>query len=260
MALLAKPEAADLIGKGLTSEVYVCGAGRVLKLYYPWSPRWRAEQEFANTRAVHRVGFPAPEPFELVEIDDRAGIIFERIEGPSLLKVFESKPWQLFRGAKQLAGLHAALHQHIAPPELPLQRDQMNRWITAATTLSEEQLRAARDAVDKLAGGDVVCHGDFHPENILMTARGPVIIDWGVATHGNPIADVARTAALFEWGELPVRLPWHLRVIIKFSRDILRRVYLRHYFKLRGGSVADIEPWRPIQIVGRSAWLNSRVN
>ncbi len=39
-------------------------------------------------------------------------------------------------------------------------------------------------------------HGDFHPNNILYTASGPVVIDWSFASSGDPLLDVARTLAL----------------------------------------------------------------
>ncbi|MDE6790423.1 MAG: aminoglycoside phosphotransferase family protein, partial [Clostridia bacterium] len=43
-----------------------------------------------------------------------------------------------------------------------------------------------------------LCHGDFHPSNIIITADGtPYIIDWAHATQGNASADVARTYLMF---------------------------------------------------------------
>ena len=43
-----------------------------------------------------------------------------------------------------------------------------------------------------------VCHGDFNPSNIIITADGtPYIIDWSHATQGNASADAARTYLLF---------------------------------------------------------------
>jgi aminoglycoside phosphotransferase (APT) family kinase protein len=29
-------------------------------------------------------------------------------------------------------------------------------------------------------------HGVFHPANVLFTAGGPIVIDWGRATRGDP--------------------------------------------------------------------------
>ena len=43
-----------------------------------------------------------------------------------------------------------------------------------------------------------ICHGDFHPSNVIITPEGkPYILDWSHATQGNASADVARTYLLF---------------------------------------------------------------
>ena len=44
-----------------------------------------------------------------------------------------------------------------------------------------------------------VCHGDFNPSNIIISAEDgkPYILDWSHATQGNASADVARTYLLF---------------------------------------------------------------
>ena len=41
--------------------------------------------------------------------------------------------------------------------------------------------------------GDKLCHGDFHPGNVLLTEKGAVVIDWMTASICNPWADMART-------------------------------------------------------------------
>jgi thiamine kinase-like enzyme len=38
--------------------------------------------------------------------------------------------------------------------------------------------------VRTLTPGTAPCHGDFHPENVLLTPRGPVVIDRDSATVG----------------------------------------------------------------------------
>ena len=50
--------------------------------------------------------------------------------------------------------------------------------------------------MERLAGlpdGDQLCHGDFRPDNLVLTASGPVVLDWMTATRGVPVADVVRT-------------------------------------------------------------------
>jgi hypothetical protein len=46
------------------------------------------------------------------------------------------------------------------------------------------------------ADGPSVVHLDLHPENVLMTARGPVVIDWRNASGGEGDLDTAMTALI----------------------------------------------------------------
>jgi hypothetical protein len=71
---------------------------------------------------------------------------------------------------------------------------------------------ALRAAVDRChqwgshlgVGTAVVCHGDLHPGNIVMTADGPVILDWDLAAFAPAVWDhVPLLAHLGPWGGEP---------------------------------------------------------
>ena len=70
------------------------------------------------------------------------------------------------------------------------------RKIERAQALPDDIRRRVLAALDTFPTGDRICHGDFHPGNILMTVRGEVVIDWIDVTRGNPLADLARTTIL----------------------------------------------------------------
>src|SRR4051794_30775548 len=70
-----------LVDRGFTADVYHWGEGRVVKLFHRWYPPRKAEREYRVTRAVHQTGLPVPAVYELVNVDDRCGIVFERVEG-----------------------------------------------------------------------------------------------------------------------------------------------------------------------------------
>jgi aminoglycoside phosphotransferase (APT) family kinase protein len=63
--------------------------------------------------------------------------------------------------------------------------------------LSQETKSTILASLGELPNGNVICHGDFHPKNVLITTEGPVIIDWADATLGHPLADVDRRRS--EW-------------------------------------------------------------
>lgn len=83
-------------------------------------------------------------------------LVMEKVDGPTMLGDLAGRPWRLWAHADLLAGL---LHRlHAVPVE----------------------------------GGQVV-HGDLHPQNVILSTRGPVIIDWTGARIGAWTDDVAMT-------------------------------------------------------------------
>ena len=249
-----------LVGRGLTSDVFEWDAGRVLKLSFDWRSRDKTELEFRVTRAVHNSGYPCPAAHELVKCKGRLGIVFDRVHGASMFEAVAKKPWLLRSASRELAELHVKLHSLKAPAEIPSQREQFERWIAAANDLSTVELEAARNALKQTQPGDTLCHGDFHPQNILYSSKGPVVIDWSTATCGNPIADVARSSWLFLGAPIPPYTQFHMRWMIIFFRKLVNKIYLRRYFELRPGSPKELEPYAPLELAVLSAWRSQRVN
>jgi len=57
----------------------------------------------------------------------------------------------------------------------------------AAPDLPHEEKQQARRHLAALPDGNALCHGDLHPGNVLLTERGPVIIDCSAATRGEAV-------------------------------------------------------------------------
>jgi aminoglycoside phosphotransferase (APT) family kinase protein len=84
------------------------------------------------------------------------GLVLEHVDGPTMFGSLRQRPWQALHAARTLARLHAALH------EIPFE-------------------------------GRRLLHLDLHPDNVLLSQRGPVVIDWTNARAGDPALDVALT-------------------------------------------------------------------
>jgi len=48
---------------------------------------------------------------------------------------------------------------------------------------------AERAALRELPDGEALCHGDFHPRNVIVDGDELTIIDWVDASSGPPAAD-----------------------------------------------------------------------
>lgn len=123
----------------------------------------------------------------MIEVDGRPGIIYERVDGAAMLDSLATQPWNVVRFAHVLAESHADMHAHQGG-SLPSQREHMCKQIQSASSLKDPLKQAVLDILEKLPDGDALCHGDYHPGNILLTADRPVIIDWPLASRGNPAA------------------------------------------------------------------------
>jgi Ser/Thr protein kinase RdoA (MazF antagonist) len=165
-------------------------------------PPGAANHEAAMTWAVEALGLPVARCYGRVDLNGRAGILFERIVGTSLLEVLLNDPAQMKDVAQMLARLHAHLHA-VNAPALPWLNHRLADRIRQAKTLSPLWREAAIRRLRDLPDGDVLCHGDFHPGNVLLAAAGPVVIDWIDVSRGYPLVDVARTVALIRYGEAP---------------------------------------------------------
>ena len=232
-----------LIGAGRTADVYAWGDEQVLKLYQEWMPAVAIEREFALTRLARAGGLPVPAADEMLRIDGRLGIVFERIRGTSLLKKLEARPWQLVSVSRLLAEYHARMHACRLPPETLSQREQIEQGIAWAKDLSEAEKQTILGLLSRLPDGDAICHGDFHPDNLIITEHGPVIIDWMTGRRGHPLADVARTVLLIQTGGLPSGVSSAMRLMINASRSGLVNIYLNRYRQIRSASQAGIDAW-----------------
>lgn len=249
MEIPAKP-----IAEGRTAEIYAWGEGRVLKLLRPGFPPGLIQQEEVITTAIHQAGIAAPKILEVVEVNGRPGIVYERIDGPSLLRVLEQHPLRLREQAALLARLHAGIHTHSyknAPDRSPLQKEILATQIRAAEVLPEAARETVLALLDRLPGGETLCHNDFHPMNVLLGPGGPVIIDWESASLGNPCADVARTILTMTLAQLPEGTSFFFK---KFAEVFLRAyisAYLASYRALTHNALADLRDWQIVQAAAK---------
>jgi aminoglycoside phosphotransferase (APT) family kinase protein len=98
-----------------------------------------------------------------------------------MLQAIIQHSWKFTHYAHMLAELQAEMHQRQVAG-LPSQKERLVGKITDAAVLPEAVRQAALAKLDSLPEDDKLCHGDFHPGNILLTVHGPVIIDWIDAT------------------------------------------------------------------------------
>lgn len=232
----------QLIGKGRTAEVYEYKEQYALKLYHPTYPTHWIEAESEISKAIEEAGVPAPSVFGIVEEGGRKGLLYSRIPGLSMAAALRARPRNLFQYAREMARLHYRIHSCFSS-ELPRQKDTLAQAIREAEPLLKGNTEIICRYLCMLPEDQRICHGDFHPDNILMTNKGSVAIDWTNASTGHPLCDVARTSMMFL---SPARLPETtvLQAIpVRFIKRMLNRIYLKEYGRLTEMDMEQVSSW-----------------
>lgn len=242
----------QLVGIGRTAEVFAYGEGRVVKVLRPGFPDQMADDEARVAERVASAYAAAPRCDGVVRVDGRAGIVYERTDGPSMDVRARSRLWEVDRLARRLGALHAAMHD-LDGHGLPDQRAAIHASIDRASVeVSASDAAEAHARVDRLPTGSGLCHGDLHPGNVLLGDR-EVVIDWGGARSGSPAADVARSMFLMRDAAMPEPLPGPLALIASIVRARFCRTYLATYLAARPLDPAEIVAWRFPILVARLA-------
>ena len=121
-------------------------------------------------RYVGGLGYPVPEVYAAHGSD----MEMERLDGPTMAQAMVTDGIALHEAAEMLAGLLRRLH------ELP-----------------------------SLPGGErQILHLDLHPENVMLTGRGPVVIDWCNARDGEADLDTGLSALIVAQVAADDSHPW----------------------------------------------------
>jgi aminoglycoside phosphotransferase (APT) family kinase protein len=218
----------------------------VLRLMPPATPPRRVAREAAAHAALVGHGFPAPRV--LATETDRAilggpFLIMERLPGDNMFANAKGAGCGLSRIAampRVLARVQARLHAVPGEALLASARDLGldPELFTLHTGVERLATRAELAGLTGLAEGaswlqrhvpppaepEVVCHGDYHPLNVVMDGdRLSGVVDWAQAIVAEPACDVAGTCVILRLAHLAVP-PW-----ARLPVSVLRRLATSRY-------------------------------
>ena len=231
---MVAPALGRRLGSGKEAEVFEW-ADAVIKLYKTGVPKRAVFREAAALAQAEALGLPVPSVGGVRQIDGRWGVVMGRVDGRSFAEAIVAQPADKDAYLKEMALLHRRIHACPAVFSGSL-KARLDANICRAAALSEGQRCRLLEELGALPDGDRLCHGDFHPWNVLGLPSRPSVIDWMAASRGMPAADVCRSY-----------------VLIRSIAPDLASSYVDAYAQVAGERLEDIFQWLSVVAAARLA-------
>ena len=180
-----------LISKGNTAEIFENGDNLVCKLFYSGYPKLYIEHELDNAKAVFQLGLKTPRAYNLICVDGRDGIVYDKVIGETLSsKMHHASEEELMVWTYRFADIHKELLGHHI--------DNVMDYKGFLKMFAKDSVEVIAK-INELEDGDCLLHGDFHPANIMVdTDDQLILIDMMNVCKGPAMYDIARTYFLLE--------------------------------------------------------------
>lgn len=190
--------ARELISQNATKSVYRDG-DKAIKVFCKGFPKAEVLNEALISARIEAIGGINIPSTLAVSVDEDGcwSITKDFVEGKTLKQLMDENPDKLDEYLEKMVDLQLTIHAKTCPLLNKL-KDKMARQISEIEELNAVNRYDLLTRLDSTPKHVKLCHGDFEPDNIIVTDDGTMyVLDWVHATQGNASADVARTYLLF---------------------------------------------------------------
>lgn len=214
----------------------------VLRLYRTPEEDEKAARDAAVQRYAADLHYPTPQVLASTSSGNTMGlpfIIMARAPGRVMLERIAANPLSARRLLAQMAQQHVALHR-LPVTVCPLSADgplidrQLESVSQRIARRQLQELSAGFDRLNRCKGivteeQATLCHGDFHPLNLVVAEGGGLsVLDWSDAALGDRHHDVARTVTLFSFAYIAAESSIE-RILLRTVKGLLRSWYFGPY-------------------------------
>jgi uncharacterized protein (TIGR02172 family) len=241
-----------MIAQGGQAEVYEIEESKVLRVLRDSADEEFLKNEIEVMRILNQKGLSVPKVFGFIKIGDRPASIVERIYGDTMLKYMQQHPTKMKSNARILAKLHLELLSVREDIKLSNSKQRASTLIKLSEGLNTEEKEFVYSILEELSEGDSICHGDFHPGNILMQNNRNYLIDWFGAYKGPDLADIAHTYLLIKNTPRIPGIGWFQYMIIKAAGSLLAKTYIHEIHRLKAFNWSEFSKWLIIKAAERT--------
>lgn len=214
---------------GNTANLYLFD-NKIVKVFKEYLPYTESLNEAKKQEFAYSCGLNIPKIFEVTEINGRQAIMMEYIKGQTVGKLLTENMELAEHYINVCVNVQKTIHNVVVKSDLlESMVEKLQRQINSGGNLNKGQKEWLLRRLDSMIFEPRLCHGDFHPFNLIMSDGKVTIIDWVDSSAGDIRADVYRTYLL-----------------ISQSSINLASMYLHTYCKKTGLSQDEVFQWAPI--------------
>ncbi|MGM0641271.1 MAG: phosphotransferase [Thermotogota bacterium] len=241
----------DLIGIGRTAEIYDYSENKIVKLFFE-NYNENVEKEFKINQLIQNQINNTAKVYEITKNNDRLGIVFDKINGKSLLKIMFENPAYIEKNMDIFFKNQKKINDIEIKNGLERYEDEIVELIKRNDFLDKEIINYILKIVHNTEKNNNLCHGDYHPDNLLIQDSEVYVIDWINARIGNPIMDMARTFILLKFGSLPEEQDENTLKKIEVLRKNIVNKYIEMIEKDKD-NIEDFYKWTLVMAATRTS-------
>lgn len=243
--------ALKLIARGGQADIYEIDGEKVLRVLRNPEAEKELKAEMSVMQALKAKGKAVPAVYEYLTVNGMPAVVMERIHGITMTDDIQKNPMALFSQADKLAKLHTDVCDSSTGLGLFSIKQRAEFLIPKAEMLDADTKAFALKVLEGLGEGNEICHGDFHPGNILLSNGKYYIIDWFGATSGRKISDIAHSYLLLKNVPRIPGMPGFQFLVMKLFGGILAGRYLKACYKLSPFDWEEFSSWMVVRAAER---------
>lgn len=261
-----------LLGSGAGSDVYEYGSDKVCKLYIDKYGIDMVNWEYKKTIDAYKNGLPAPKVYEIIEHNGRFGLVMERIQGKTFNEVLfihvkeclekGMSPHDIFYSQifigqiKDTAKILYKLHQKKCDL-MDTAKNSLTWSCKNNNYLNQDEKTIILKIIENLPDGNVACHGDPNPNNLIYHNDKIFVIDWVNCVKGDPLYDITEYKLMTEYSDDPTDLPNDLINFFLEHKNEIVQIFLDEYVRLSNIDLSGIKYWIIPMLVSKMGGNNS---
>lgn len=183
----------EVIGEGANGIVYRTDPDTIVKVYKNPDSLEEIHNERELARKAFVMGIPTAIPYDVVQVGDLYGSVFELLNAKSFAKLIIAGE-DVDELARQSVEILKAMHKTMLKDgELPSKKAEAIVWAEYVKPYLPEEIGAKLvDLFKAIPETNNMIHGDYHIKNIMRQGDENLLIDMDTLSLGHPVFELSQ--------------------------------------------------------------------